>query len=105
MQTTPNVYDQAKEAALDGPSRTELANMVYDLPCVCELLVDGEDEGWRPTAITVGFDDDTGRGTGDVATIMRRAGWRFEHAVFAPYNRLTFVNRKEAAEHKVIDDG
>ncbi|WP_225336643.1 hypothetical protein [Halomicrobium urmianum] len=94
MNTTPNAYEQAKERARDDLDRQELANMVYDLPCVIELLVDGEDEDWRPTTITVGFEDDAGRGTEDVATIMRRAGWAFSGATFSPYNRLRFEERE-----------
>jgi len=67
--------------------------MLYDLPNVMEILVDGEDEDWRPTTITVGFDDDAGRGTDDVAIVMQRAGWRFDGATFSPYNRVRFVER------------
>lgn len=88
---TPNVYEQAREAARDGPPRTELTNLLYDLPCVDEILVDGENEDWRPTTITVGFRDH--RGTDDVAVIMARAGWRFDGATFAPFNRVRFVER------------
>lgn len=89
----PNPYEQAKEAARDDPSQTELANMVCGLPGVCELLVDGDEEDWRPTTITVGFTDDAGRETTDVTSIMTRAGWRVEGATFAPYNRLRYVER------------
>jgi hypothetical protein len=89
---------RAKELARDDPSVRELANCCYDLPHVCEVLVNGNDEEWRPTEVTVGFYDDGFRGTGDVATIMQRAGWRFERAVFAPYNRLTFVRRGAGGE-------
>lgn len=96
MKRPPNVYEQAKEAAHDDPSRTDLTNMVYDLPCVHEVLVDGEDEDWRPTTITVGFSDDAGRGTGDVATIMQRAGWQLDGVTFAPYNRVRFVECGES---------
>ena len=63
--------------------------MVYGLSNVSEVLVDGEDEDWRPTTITVGFRDY--RATGDVGTIMRRQGWQFADVVFHPYNRITFV--------------
>lgn len=93
MEKPPNKYEQAKERARDDLDRTELANMVYDLPGVMELLVDGEDEDWRPTTITVGFEDDHGRGTDDVAEIMARAGWTFAGATFAPFNRLRFKER------------
>ncbi|WP_225334263.1 hypothetical protein [Halomicrobium urmianum] len=39
-------------------------------------------------------EDDAGRGTEDVATIMRRAGWAFSGATFSPYNRLRFEERE-----------
>ena len=91
IESPPSAYDQAKERARDDLTHRELANLVYDLPHVMEILVDGEDEDWRPAVITVGFDDDAGRGTGEIATIMARAGWRFDGATFHPYNRLRFV--------------
>lgn len=90
IDSAPNVYEQAKERARDNLGRTDLTNMVYDLPTVSEILVDGEDEDFRPTTITVGFSNDAGRGTDDIATIMRRAGWKFDGATFSPYNRLRF---------------
>lgn len=96
MKRPPTTAEQAKEAARDDLSRTELTNMLYDLSGVYEVLVDGEDEDWRPTTITVGFGDDGYRYTGDVVTIMRRAGWKFEHAVFGPYNRLCFEEADSA---------
>lgn len=86
----PTPAEQAIEAARDDPSRTELTNMVYDLPGVTELLVDGEDEGWRPTVITVGFGQDGYRYTGDVIDVMQAAGWNVGNVVFGPYNRISF---------------
>jgi len=98
--TEPNIYEQAKERARDDLDRVELTNMLYDFPNVDECLVDGEDEDWRPTRITVGFTPDDGhRDTSEVATVMRRAGYKFADATFAPYNRLAFEERdSEASE-------
>ena len=89
LDQPPSKLEQATERARDELTRQELTNMVYGLSGVCEILVDGDDEDWRPTTITVGFEDY--RVTGDVGTIMRRQGWRFADAVFSPYNRITFV--------------
>lgn len=75
----------------DDPSRQDLTNMVYDLPHVVEILVDGEDEGWRPTVVTVGFDDSGHRTSGDVLDIMRAAGWKPDDVTFGPFNRISFV--------------
>lgn len=89
----PHKYEQAKERARDDLGRTELTNMVYDLPCVCEVLVDGEDEDWRPTEITVRFTEDYGGGIDDTIAVMQRAGWRVDGVTFGTYRRLTFVER------------
>jgi len=97
-QHPPSKYEQALERARDDLSRTQLTNMVYDLPDVGEVLVDGEDEGWRPTVITVGFGDEAGRGTSEVVTIMRRQGYHFDGVVFSPYNRLLFVEREDGGQ-------
>jgi len=86
----PRTAEQALEAARDDPSLTELTNMVYDLSKVTELLVDGDDEDWRPTTITVGFGERAYRETGDAIGLMRAAGWTVESVVFSPYNRITF---------------
>lgn len=94
-ERAPGVYAQALEAAADDPERQELSNMVYGLPDVCELLVDGEDEDWRETTITVGFKDTPGSATAHVASIMRTAGWKFDGATFA-HNRLHFVEAEES---------
>jgi hypothetical protein len=88
----PSVIEQAKEAARDDPSRRELTNLLYDLPGVHEVLVDGEREYWRQVTMTVGFSDSTGRMTSDVATIMQRAGWQFAGATFS-LERLRFTRR------------
>lgn len=93
----PHKYDQAKVRARDDLSLTELTNMVYDLPCVSELLVDGEDEGWRPTKITLGFCEDYGAGIDDAISVMQRAGWRVDGVTFGTYRRLTFAERDSDA--------
>ena len=93
--TEPSVYDQAKERARDDMTRTELTNMLFDFPNVTECLVDGEDEHWRPTTITIGFADGGYRDTQEVATVMRRAGYKFSYAVFSPFHRLSFEERGE----------
>jgi len=49
----PHKYEQAKERARDDLGRQELANILCDLPCVAELLVDGEDEDWREAGRSV----------------------------------------------------
>ena len=95
LERPPSKADQAKERARDELTRQELTNLVYGLPNVCEVLVDGEDEDWRPTMITVGFKD--WRATGDVGTIMRRQGWRFVDATFQ-HQRVTFVEPGVGAE-------
>jgi len=89
----PHKYDQAKERARDDLDQTELTNLVYDLPSVCEVLVDGDDEDWRETEITVGFAEDYGAGIDDTITVMQRAGWRVDGVTFGTYRRLTFVER------------
>lgn len=89
MDTPPPAYEQATVAARDDIDRTELTNLVYDLPDTAEVMVDFEDEP-RPTRITVGFDPD-GRGTHYVAQIMRQQGWRFEDVTWSPYNRLSWL--------------
>ena len=88
LDQPPSKLEQAKERARDELTRQELTNMVYGLSNVSEVLVDGEDEDWRPTMITVGFRDY--RATGDVGTIMRRQGWKFVDATFQ-HQRVTFV--------------
>jgi len=87
----PHKYDQAKDRARDDLDRQELTNMVLDLPCVCEVLVDCEDEDLRPTEITVGFAEDYGGGIDDTITVMQRAGWRVDGVTFGTFRRLTFV--------------
>jgi hypothetical protein len=89
-ESVGNVYAQALEAARDDPNRTELANMVHDLPAVVEIGVDNEDEDWQDITLTVGFEELPGVATAHVGSIMRRAGWRFDGATFA-YNRIHFV--------------
>ena len=96
----PNTYDQAKERARDDLDRQELTNIVYALPCVCELLVDGDDVDWRPTVITVGFAEDYSAGIDDTITVMQRAGWRVDGVTFGTYRRLTFVERGHDADLK-----
>jgi hypothetical protein len=93
LSETPPQIEQAKSAARDGLTRRELTNLLCDLWCTDEVLVDGEDDSWRPTTITVGFSDDGGRGTDGVALIMARAGWQLDGVTFAPYNRVRFVER------------
>jgi hypothetical protein len=104
-QKLPNAYEQAKEAALDGPTLRELTNMLYDLSCSVGCLVDGEDEDWRPTRITVEFDrDDYGRGTDDVLTIMRRAGYRLESVTFGrPQLHFEATDETPAGETDVLE--
>jgi len=65
--------------------------MVLDLPHVFYVDLQGEDDPSRPTSVSINFDSDHGRGTEEVATIMRLAGWRFDGATFSPRNRLRFV--------------
>lgn len=89
----PHKYEQAKELARDDLDRTELTNMVYDLSAVSELMVDGEDEDWRPTTIIIGFAEDYGGGIDDVITVMQRAGWRVDGVTFGAYRRLQFKPR------------
>lgn len=84
-----SVTEQALDAARDDLSLTDLANLLSGLPSLYYVQVEGDDEEWRPTEIAVNFDDDAGRGTEDVLTIMRRAGWRPVEACFAR-NRVTF---------------
>jgi hypothetical protein len=89
----PGQYDQAKERVRDEIGRTELTNLVYSLSCVAEVLVDGEDEDWRSTTITVGFSEEYGAGVDDTITVMQRAGWRVDGVTFGNYRRLEFVER------------
>jgi len=91
MDAPPAKYAQAFEAARDDPDRTDLCNIVYGLPAVIEVLVDGEDEDWRDTTITVGFEELPGVATAHITDIMQRAGWKANGATFA-YNRLHFVD-------------
>lgn len=88
-RTAPTTAEQAKEAARDDLSRSELMNMVYDQPTVVEVFCDGQDDDYRPTTVTVGFRDSGGRGTHTVGTIFQRAGWTF-HDATPCYDRLTF---------------
>jgi len=78
----PSKVEQAKEKARDDLTLTELCNMIHDLPCVLELIVDGEADGYRETRIIIGFKSENGAGTDDIATIMRRAGWTFDGVTF-----------------------
>jgi hypothetical protein len=89
----PHKYEQAKERARDDLDRRELVNLVHDLPCVVETLVDGDDEPWRQTQITIGFTEDYGGGIDDTITVMQRAGWRVDGVTFGNYRRLAFVER------------
>lgn len=88
--TVPSKTEQAKERARDGLDTQELANLLYDLPGVYEILLDGANEDWRPTQITVGFE--SYRASDDVAEIMAIAGWRVDRVVFQ-YHRIEFVQR------------
>lgn len=93
IENPPNVYEQAKERAHDDLDRTELTNMVYGLPVVGEVLVDGEDEDWRPTTIMVGFNEDYGSAIDDAITVMQRAGWSVDGVTFGAYRRIQFKKR------------
>ena len=88
--TAPNIYQQAREAARDDPTMTELLNMLHDLPHVFGVGVDGDDEDWRPTIVRINFDDEMGRGTSQVLDIMHIAGWRPAGVCFTARNRITF---------------
>jgi len=101
----PSPIEQAKEAAFDDPTRRELTNMLYGLSYSVSVLVDGEDESWRPTTITVEFDrEDYGRGTGDVLTIMRRAGWELQSVTFGrPQLHFERAGEQRAGETEVIE--
>lgn len=88
-QSAPSTLDQALEAANDDPSITQLVGMLCDLECLYGVGVDGEDDEWRPTTISVNFDDRHGSGTSDVIKIMRRAGWEPVSTCFSR-NRITF---------------
>jgi len=101
--TEPSVYEQAKEVARDDLSRTELTNLLYDFPHVCECVVDGEDKDWQPTRATVRFDDDAGRDTSEATTVMQCGGYKLADAAFE-LNRLTFVDREDSADEWVEDD-
>lgn len=90
VEMPPHKYEQAKERARDDLTRQELANLVHDLPCVCEVLADGE-EDWEQTRLTVGFAEDYGGGIDDTITVMQRAGWRVDGVTFGTYRRLSFV--------------
>ena len=87
----PDKYEKAKERARGELSLTELTNMLHGLRHVHGVLVDGEEESFRQTTVTVGFDKDGYRSTRVVGIIMRRQGWMFQEAIFEPYNRLRFV--------------
>lgn len=91
----PPQIEQAKEAVRDDPNLRDLKNIVYGLDGVTELFADGEDEDWRPTVITIGFEDYDR--TSDVVDIMAIAGWRVERVVFT-YQRIEFIRRGDADE-------
>ena len=86
-QAAPSQLEQALEAARDDPSLTDLTGMLLDCPQVAHVMVDGDDERWRPTTIAVCFAGD--RGTADVLSLMARAGWRPRSACFSR-ERITF---------------
>lgn len=86
----PSRYEQAREAARDDLELSAVCNIVYDLPAVTEVLVDGESDDWRPTAVTVGFRDTGGNHTRDVLTIMRRQGFTVDSVTFC-YESVRFV--------------
>lgn len=91
-KAAPSNLEQALEAANDDPTRQELVNMLCSLGGLY-THVDGTDEDWRPTTIAVECIDKTwqsDRATGDLLSLMRRAGWRLESVSFGVRKRLSF---------------
>lgn len=88
----PSTLEQALEAANDDPTRRELTNMLCSLGGL-HIHVDGTNDEWRPTTIEIECLDKTwqsDRATGDLLTLMRRAGWRLESVCFGARKRLSF---------------
>ena len=94
---TPSKIEQALEAANDDPTMQEFVNMLCSLDGI-SVLVDGDDEDWRPTEVMVEIHDKTmqcDRATRDLLTIARRAGWKVHSVSFGVRKRLTFVPTDE----------
>lgn len=90
---TPSQIEQALEAANDDPTMKEYVNMLCSIDGL-SVLVDGEDEDWRPTEVIVECLDksmQSSRATRDILTISRRAGWQLHSVTFGTRKRLTFV--------------
>lgn len=80
IEVAPSPIEQAKDRARDDLDNQELWNMVYDLPGVVHLQPYGEDDDWRRTTVSVTFDGY--RMTGEVTTVLQRAGWQVDEVVF-----------------------
>jgi len=80
IQVAPSPIEQAKERARDDLDNQDLWNMVHDLPGIVYLQPNGEDEDWRRTTVSVGFDDYRTRG--EVTMVFQRAGWQVDDVVF-----------------------
>lgn len=86
---TPSLWQQALEAAHDGPTLRELASMLYSLS---GLYVDiwHEDDPYFETVVTVDCCDGAENRVDDVLTLMRRAGWELEDVTWER-QRLAFT--------------
>ncbi|OIB55783.1 hypothetical protein BBD46_02945 [Natrialba sp. SSL1] len=63
--------------------------MLLDLSTVSHIMVDGQDDRWRPTSIAVHFGSDHGTGTDEPITLMQRGGWGPMHVCFSRH-QITF---------------
>ncbi|SDL09636.1 hypothetical protein [Natronorubrum texcoconense] len=96
-QSAPSQIEQALEAARDDPSEREFIHMLHSIDGVW-AIVDGHDERWRPTQITIECHDKamkSSSATRDLITLARRAGWQLVSVGFNHRNQLVLEERDD----------